>query len=84
VPLVIEDAASVVMGKEPVRIDGRPVGYVTSAAMGYTIGKPIAYAWLPPAAAVGTKVTIDSFGERIPATVGAEPLVDPKGEKLRA
>lgn len=83
VPLVIEDAASVVMGKEPVRIDGRPAGYVTSAAMGYTIGRPIAYAWLPPTATVGTAVTIDYFGERIPATVSAEPLVDPKGEKLR-
>jgi glycine cleavage system aminomethyltransferase T len=28
-------------------------------------------------------ITIDYFGERIPATVSAEPLVDPKGERLR-
>ena len=82
-PLVIDDPRSVVMGKEPVWLDGRPVGYVTSAAMGYTIGRPIAYAWLPPTTTVGTRVEIEYFGERIPATVSAEPLVDPKGERLR-
>ena len=35
------------MGKEPVYDGDRCVGYVTSAAYGYTIGKGIAYAWLP-------------------------------------
>ena len=42
------------MGKEPVYAGDRCVGYVTSAAYGYTIGKGIAYAWLPAElAAVG-------------------------------
>ena len=27
--------------------------------------------------------SIDYFGEHVPATVGAEPLFDPKGERLR-
>ena len=35
------------MGKEPVYDGDGRVGYVTSAAYGYTIGKGIAYAWLP-------------------------------------
>jgi dimethylglycine oxidase len=35
------------LGKEPVLREGEQVGYVTSAAFGYTIGKPIAYAYLP-------------------------------------
>ena len=35
------------MGKEPVYDGDRCVGYVTSAAYGYTIGTGIAYAWLP-------------------------------------
>jgi len=82
-PLVIEDVESVVMGKEPVRIDGQPVGTVTSAAMGYTIGKPIAYAWVPPPTGVGQRVTIDCFGDRVSATVCAEPLFDARGERLR-
>ena len=37
VPLVLDDPTEVLMGKEPVVIDGRTAGYVTSAAFGYTI-----------------------------------------------
>ena len=45
--LTIDDPRAVVMGKEPVYDGDRCVGYVTSAAYGYTIGAGIAYAWLP-------------------------------------
>ena len=41
---------SVVLGPEPVFVDGQPAGYVTSAAFGHTVGEPIAYAWLPATA----------------------------------
>jgi glycine cleavage system aminomethyltransferase T len=82
--LVLDDPTNVVMGKEPVIVDGRAVGYVTSAAFGYTVGRSIAYAWLPAgAAAVGTRVAIRYFGEDLPATVSAEPLFDPGMERLR-
>ncbi|MFF4197308.1 FAD-dependent oxidoreductase [Nonomuraea sp. NPDC001831] len=81
VPLL---SAEVVMGKEPVRHDGRVAGYVTSAAYGHTIGRPIAYAWLPAElAAPGTRVDISYFGRRVPAEVAAEPLFDPRMEKIR-
>ena len=82
-PLVMDEPAHVVLGKEPVFLGGRAAGYVTSAAMGYTIGRPIAYAWLPPTTEIGTRVEVEHRGERYPATVSAEPLVDPKGERLR-
>ena len=72
-----------VLGKEPVLLDGHAVGYVTSAAYGYTIGTPIAYAWLPASLAEGDKVEISYFGELIKATVTAEPLVDPEMSRLR-
>ncbi|HSU69976.1 MAG TPA: FAD-dependent oxidoreductase [Micrococcaceae bacterium] len=81
--LTVDDGRSVVLGKEPVYLDGAPAGYVTSAAYGYTVGKPIAYAWLPAATAVGDPVEIEYFGRRIAATVAAEPLVDPGMERLR-
>lgn len=81
--LVVDDGRSVVLGKEPVLHDGEPVGYVTSAAFGYTVGKPIAYAYLPAAAGEGDVVEIEYFGERIKATVTAEPLVDPDMTRLR-
>ncbi|WP_345572570.1 FAD-dependent oxidoreductase [Nonomuraea rosea] len=81
VPLL---STEVVLGKEPVRHDGRTVGYVTSAAYGHTIRRPIAYAWLPiELATPGTNVDISYFGRRVPAEVAAEPLFDPGMEKIR-
>ncbi|MCG5213860.1 FAD-dependent oxidoreductase [Streptosporangium soli] len=82
--LTLDDPATMVLGKEPVYLGDVPVGYVTSAAFGYTIGRPIAYAWLPAAVAEpGTHVTVAYFGERLPATVAAEPLVDPDMSRIR-
>ncbi|WP_405411513.1 FAD-dependent oxidoreductase [Streptomyces decoyicus] len=82
--LTLDDPDAVVLGKEPVYVDGVPAGYVTSAAYGYTLGRGIAYAWLPAAAAApGTAVHIEYFGEKIPATVAQEPLFDPQMERIR-
>ncbi|GAA0342263.1 FAD-dependent oxidoreductase [Streptomyces turgidiscabies] len=82
--LTIEDPRSVVMGKEPVYEGDRAVGYVTSAAYGYTIGKGIAYAWLPAELAVpGTPLHIGYFDQRVAAVVAEEPLFDPTMSRLR-
>ncbi|MFF7356280.1 FAD-dependent oxidoreductase [Streptomyces filipinensis] len=82
--LTVEDPRSVVMGKEPVYDGERAVGYVTSAAYGYTIGKGIAYAWLPAELAVpGTTVHIGYFDQRVEAVVAEEPLFDPAMSRLR-
>lgn len=82
--LTVDDGRSVVMGSEPVFLDGAPAGYVTSASFGHTVGAPIAYAWLPSTAVVGTGVEIQYFDRRIAATVVAEPLVDPEMKKIRS
>lgn len=82
--LVLDGSEIVVMGKEPVLIDGNPVGYVTSAGFGFSTGKSIAYAYLPADhAAPGARVAIDYFGQAYPATVQPDPLFDPTGERLR-
>ncbi|WP_405865759.1 FAD-dependent oxidoreductase [Streptomyces sp. NBC_01515] len=82
--LTIDDPHAVVMGKEPVYDGERAVGYVTSAAYGYTIGKGIAYAWLPSELATpGTQLHIGYFDERVEAVVAAEPLFDPTMSRLR-
>ncbi|WP_139007297.1 GcvT family protein [Arthrobacter crystallopoietes] len=81
--LTVDDGTSVVLGKEPVFVDGEPAGYVTSAAYGYTVGRPIAYAWLPAGLEEGDSVEIGYFGRKVAATIAAEPLVDPKMERLR-
>ncbi len=81
--LTVDDGRTVVLGSEPVFVEGRPAGYVTSAAFGHTIGKPIAYAWLPASLTVGDGVQIRYFDTRVTATVAAEPLVDPAMTRLR-
>ncbi len=83
--LTLDDPRSVVMGKEPVHVNGRPAGYVTSAGYGHTIGTGIAYAWLPAEHAVqGTAVSIEYFGEPVPATVAADPIFDPQMTRIRS
>jgi glycine cleavage system aminomethyltransferase T/glycine/D-amino acid oxidase-like deaminating enzyme len=81
--LTIDDGRSVVLGNEPVFLDGSPAGYVTSAAFAHTIGKPIAYAWLPASATEGTSVQIQYFDRQVRATVATEPLVDPEMARIR-
>jgi dimethylglycine oxidase len=83
----LDDPTHVVMGKEPIwePDSGRVVSYVTSASYGYSIGRGIVYGYLPTELAVETTpVEIEYFGERLPATVAAEPLWDPKGARLKA
>ncbi|MEW2571020.1 FAD-dependent oxidoreductase [Streptomyces sp. NPDC047070] len=81
-PLLLDDPSSVVLGKEPVYVDGSPAGYVTSAAYGYTVGRCVAYAWLP-VLPVGAGVSVEYFGEKVAATVVDEPLFDPKMSRIR-
>ena len=81
--LTVDDGRSIVLGKEPVFYKDQAVGYVTSAAYGYTVAKPIAYAYLPAAVTVGDSVEIEYFGRRIQATVTADPLYDPTMSRLR-
>jgi glycine cleavage system aminomethyltransferase T/glycine/D-amino acid oxidase-like deaminating enzyme len=85
VALVIDDPEAVVMGREPVHVDGRPAGYVTSAGFGYTIGSAIAYAWLPSTLGrPGQRVTIRYFDEDVPAMVAEEPLFDREMRRVRS
>ena len=81
--LTMDDGTSMVLGKEPVYVNGEAAGYVTSAAYGYSVRKPLAYAWLPASVTEGDAVEVEYFGGRIAATVTAEPLFDPGMERLR-
>jgi 4-methylaminobutanoate oxidase (formaldehyde-forming) len=83
--LVLDDPRSVALGSEPIRVDGRIAGRVTSGGYGYTVERSIAFAYVPPSVAeVGTEVEVEIFGEWVPGSVAAEPLFDPKGERIRA
>jgi 4-methylaminobutanoate oxidase (formaldehyde-forming) len=82
--LVLDDPRAVALGSEPVRIDGSVVGRVTSGGFGYTVGKSIAYAYIPASCMVDTKVEVDIFGAWIRGRVTKEPLYDPSGSRVRA
>ena len=82
--MTLDAPDAVVMGKEPIMDGDRALGYVTSANYGHSIGRGIAYGYLPVSHAdPGRPVDIVYFGERIPATVAKEPLYDPAGRKMR-
>jgi len=81
--LVLDDPHSVALGSEPVRIDGKVVGRVTSGGYGYTVKKSIAYAFVPAGAAVGTPVEVEIFGTWVAGQIAKDPLYDPRGEKIR-
>jgi glycine cleavage system aminomethyltransferase T len=95
--IVFHDPTAVVLGKEPVYLgtggqersdrgigtSGDCVGYVTSAAYSATVGRCIAYAWLPAGTAPGDVVAVDYRGDRYGATVHAEPVVDPEMSRIR-
>jgi glycine cleavage system aminomethyltransferase T len=81
--IVFDDPAAVVLGKEPVYVGAECVGYVTSAGYSPTVGRTIAYAWLPTGTADGDTVSVDYRGTRLSAAVHAEPVVDPEMARIR-
>jgi len=83
--VALDDPAHVVLGKEPVRSGETVVGYVRSAAYGYCVGHDLTSVMLPvDLATPGTPLTVEWFGERLPATVVKDPPWDPSGERIRA
>jgi 4-methylaminobutanoate oxidase (formaldehyde-forming) len=83
--LTLDDPRAIALGSEPVRAGDAIVGRVTSGGYGYAVGASIALAYVPVEhAAVGTRLSVDIFGDWVDAEVRAEPLYDPKGERVRA
>jgi 4-methylaminobutanoate oxidase (formaldehyde-forming) len=82
--LVLDDPDVVCLGSEPVRVDGTPVGRVTSGGYGYRVGASIAYAYLPSTVDVGTAVEVGVFSDWLGAEVCAEPRYDPSNARVRA
>jgi glycine cleavage system aminomethyltransferase T len=83
--LTIDDPDATLLGKEPIYAEDEVVGYVTSGNYGYSVGKWVAYGYLPTAKAEpGTELDIAYLGRRFAAVVAREPLFDPQGTRLKA
>lgn len=79
-----EQERGVIYGGEAVFANGEIVGRLRSGGYGYTVGKNIAFIYLPlELAEEGTPLEAEVFGERVAAEVAADVLVDPKGERMK-
>ena len=82
--MVAEDPSLLLVGSEALLDGDRPVGYVTSAGYGATVGESILYGYLPGShAEPGTALSVWFEGRAHPVTVSAEPLFDPANERLK-
>ncbi|MFI9384446.1 FAD-dependent oxidoreductase [Kutzneria sp. NPDC052558] len=82
--LTLNEPHAVPLGGEPVRVDGKVIGRVTTGGFGYTVDKPIAYAYLPADTAIGTELSVELFGDWVDGVVAREPLFDPSGARIKA
>jgi dimethylglycine oxidase len=71
------------LGYEAIYADGQCIGHTTSANNAYSLGTFLCYGYLPiEYTEVGTRLEVEYLGRKQPASVVAEPLYDPKMEKL--
>lgn len=83
--LTFAEPGAVALGKEPIVVGDKKLGYVTSANFGYSVGRFILYGYLPVEyAAAGGEVDVIYFGKRQRAIVTDEPLFDPEMTRLKA
>ena len=79
--LKLENCGIIPTVGQPVRSNGHTVGYITSCEYGWSVGHPVAYAWLSPTA--GSDVEIMCAGEVVRGTVTADATFDPEGSRIR-
>jgi len=78
--LVGEREYVTIYGGEAVYADGSIVGRLRSCAYGFTVGRNIAYSYLPVELGPGARVEVDVLGRRVPAEVSRDAVL--KREQL--
>lgn len=85
VGLALDDPRAVALGSEPVRLEGRTIGRVTSGGYGYSVERSLAYAYVPSDVAHSTqRLEVVVFGRVIGAEVSTEAFYDPTNSRVRA
>lgn len=82
VTILLDDDQAVLIGHEPVYLDGRIIGQTTSAAFGYRVGAPIALAHVSDVRD-GARVSVDIAGLQVPGRMSVGPAFDPSGQRMR-
>ena len=91
VSLVIDAPHTNVWGNELILREGKPIGSITSAAFGHTIGKPVALAPITRTDGIvdcawieSGHYEIDLAGERYSATVSLKAPYDPDSRRIKS
>ena len=86
----VADPNAVLVGRETILRNGRPVGYLTSGGYGYTVARSIGYGYVRHDGGVTPdwmrqgSYSLLVAGEETPASLALVPLHDPTGARLRA
>lgn len=85
VALTLDNPAATLFGYEPIHNNGTVIGHVTTSNYGYTVGKQIAFGYLPVEfSQPGTELEISYFNVRYPAIVAEDVLLDKENGRLKA
>jgi 4-methylaminobutanoate oxidase (formaldehyde-forming) len=74
---------------EPVRRNGKPVGYIRAASYGWTLGGAVGLAMIEAGEPLDQKYLdagtweVDIAGKLYPATVSLKPLYDPENKRIK-
>jgi glycine cleavage system aminomethyltransferase T/glycine/D-amino acid oxidase-like deaminating enzyme len=82
--LVGEEQYLPIYGGEAVHMGGDVAGRIRSAAYGFTVGRNLAFAYLPAEVCEGDEAKVEIFGDLVAATVAADVLYDPSNERIMA
>jgi 4-methylaminobutanoate oxidase (formaldehyde-forming) len=86
----LEDPEPLLHHDEPIVMDGRRIGLLTSGSYGHTLGAALGMGWVrhpdgvTPELLRAARFEIEIAGERYPAVASLAPFFDPKGERMRA
>jgi dimethylglycine dehydrogenase len=73
-----------VLGDEPIWVDGKVVGWVTSGGYGHCVGQSLAQGYIPSELVrPGLALEIEILGERRTARLQDAPPFDPEGFRMR-
>ncbi|MGH6719299.1 MAG: GcvT family protein [Alphaproteobacteria bacterium] len=85
VTFVVDAAGADCNRDEPILHDGRSVGFVTSGGYAHCAKASVAMGYVPAELARADKgFQVEVLGDMRPARVQLEPLVDPKGARMRS
>jgi len=82
--MVVDAIDCDVMGDEPIWVDGKVVGWVTSGGFGHYVNQSLAQGYIPTELVKpGMKLEIEILGERRAATLQMDPPFDPEAKRMR-